>query len=150
MGLDTSHDAWHGAYSAFSRWRCYIAKVAGMPPLELMEGFWGHGFDRACIVDHDATNLARNTIERIESTGNLPIPWSALKPDPLHVLLHHNDCGGEISPEDCAEIADRLEELLPLMSGDFGGHVGDVTEKTRKFIAGCRAAAAAGEPLDFH
>lgn len=21
MGLDTSHDCWHGAYSAFTRWR---------------------------------------------------------------------------------------------------------------------------------
>ncbi len=29
MGLDTSHDCWHGAYSAFGRWRRAIAEAAG-------------------------------------------------------------------------------------------------------------------------
>ena len=39
MGLDTSHNCWHGAYSAFMRWRQEIAKAAGIP-LMLMEGFY--------------------------------------------------------------------------------------------------------------
>lgn len=38
MGLDCSHNAWHGAYSAFMRWRIKLAEVAGLPPLEFMEG----------------------------------------------------------------------------------------------------------------
>ena len=29
MGLDTTHDCWHGAYLAFSRWRDQLAEVAG-------------------------------------------------------------------------------------------------------------------------
>ena len=28
MGLDCSHNAWHGAYSAFMRWRQKLADVA--------------------------------------------------------------------------------------------------------------------------
>jgi hypothetical protein len=39
VGLDTTHDAWHGAYSAFSRWRELIAVAAGY---ELAE-FEDHG-----------------------------------------------------------------------------------------------------------
>jgi hypothetical protein len=34
MGLDTTHDCWHGAYSAFMRWRRKLAEVAGYPPLD--------------------------------------------------------------------------------------------------------------------
>jgi len=40
MGLDISHGCWHGAYSAFMRWREKISQVAGLPPLALMEGFY--------------------------------------------------------------------------------------------------------------
>lgn len=40
MGLDTTHGCWHGAYSAFMRWREKLAEVAGLPPLMLMEGFY--------------------------------------------------------------------------------------------------------------
>ena len=29
MGLDTTHDCFHGAYSAFSRWRNAVAEAAG-------------------------------------------------------------------------------------------------------------------------
>jgi len=40
MGLDVSHDAWHGAYSAFSRFRTQLAEAAGVK-LSQMEGFEG-------------------------------------------------------------------------------------------------------------
>ena len=38
MGLDTTHDAWSGPYTAFDRWRRWVAKQEGIP-LDLMEGF---------------------------------------------------------------------------------------------------------------
>lgn len=116
MGLDTSHDAWHGPYSAFGRWRGEIAKLIGID-LKAMEGFGGEG------------------------------KWGALPPDALHVLLNHSDCDGDIAPEDCAKIADRLEELLPSVPADPMDYT---RKKTEAFIKGCRAAAAAGERLDFH
>jgi len=40
MGLDTTHNCWHGPYGAFHNWRCKLAEVAGLPNLELMDGFW--------------------------------------------------------------------------------------------------------------
>jgi len=153
MGLDTTHDAWHGAYSAFMRWRTEIARAAGLPPLELMEGFFcprngGHGIP-TIYVDPNSSELALRGIARIEE--RLPIKWECLKPSPLHELLYHSDCDGEIPAESCGPIADELEKLLPLLpEGEAGGHVGDWRAKTQQFIDGLRRAAAASEPLGFH
>lgn len=159
MGLDTTHGCWHGAYSAFMRWRCEIAKAAGLPPLRLMEGFYhwtaitpdeasaavtALGFDE----EH---RWASELLSAFYCGGNLPIKWECLKPSPLHVLLHHSDCDGEIPASQCAGIADALEAVLPqLPDGSGGGHVGDWREKTLAFIAGLRLAAGRGESVGFH
>lgn len=156
MGLDISHDTWHGAYSAFMRWREKIAELVGVP-LRLMEGFYsapgGDSWEKLMNgkdIDGFGAAWPFNSYYREVSKG-LPIKWEWLKPDPLHVLLVHSDCDGEISPEDAAKIADRLESLLPVLpSGEAMGHIGNWKDKTAQFIEGCRRAAAAGEPLDFH
>lgn len=159
MGLDCSHNAWHGAYSAFMRWRTKLAEVAGLPPLELMDGFYAsldtssagiptlyHGINtQAPAFGPDSGRHMDNLDSR------LPISWDCLKPNPLHELLYHSDCEGEIAADKCGPIADALEELIPLLpEGEAGGHIGDWRAKTAQFVAGLRAAAAAGEPLDFH
>ncbi len=150
MGLDTSHNAWHGAYSAFMRWRKEIAAFAGLPPLELMEGFY---------VPLSASGLptlyfgmgTRKEDYLKDLDESLPIKWSCLKPSPLHKLLYHSDCDGDIACEDCGPIADELEKLLPLMpDGDAGGHIGNWRDKTATFIAGLRLAASKNENLNFH
>ena len=41
MGLDTTHDCWHGPYSAFNRWRTKLCEVAGYGDLEEYAGFGG-------------------------------------------------------------------------------------------------------------
>lgn len=152
MGLDTTHDAWHGAYSAFHRFRTKIAEAAGLPPLELMEGFFHEGQSS----EYSAMTYCA---QRDQFWGKyvlavrdaLPIRWDWLKPDPLHTLLYHSDCDGDIAPEDCAKIAARLEELLPILSENEGaGHIPNWRDKTRDFINGLRRAAAANEPLEFH
>ena len=62
-----------------------------------------------------------------------------------------SDCDGEIAPEDCAKIAERLQSLIKLLpKGDSGGHIGDYRDKTQKFIDGCRLAPKNNEPLEFH
>jgi hypothetical protein len=38
MGLDTSHDCWHGAYSAFMRWRSELCRAAGQEGRKRHEG----------------------------------------------------------------------------------------------------------------
>jgi hypothetical protein len=158
MGLDTSHNCWHGAYSAFMRWREKLAEVAELPPLRLMEGFYEPPSEEAlewarprdggpkCNSYHGPS--LSHWIDDI--TPRLPIKWASLRPDPLYQLLHHSDCDGEIAAEDCAPIADSLERLLPLMHGGGGGHIGNYREKTEQFIKGLRLAAERNEPVDFH
>lgn len=154
MGLDTSHGCWHGAYGAFMRWRQEIAKAAGLPPLELMEGFFT-ARDRnvagaiPTFFLGNTGELAESSIKSIES--RLPIKWDCLKPSPLHELLWHSDCEGEIPLESCQPIADALEAILPnLPVGNGGGHIGDWREKTQAFIDGLRAAHSANESVSFH
>lgn len=158
MGLDTSHDCWHGAYSAFMQWRCGIAKAAGLPPLQFMEGF----YEYMDISHEDASaavqalgfaqehKWARELLQAFYFRGNFPIKWECLKPSPLHTLLNHSDCDGIIPASECAAIADALEALLPaLPKDDVGGHIDNWRKKTRSFIDGLRLAAKKNEDVDF-
>lgn len=167
MGLDTTHGCWHGAYSAFGRWRDGLAQAAGIP-LHLMEGFYSadpsevfHGVPSRAALEWAAPReggpLCKSHygpelyhwIERVIEW--LPISWDVLKPDVLHVLLNHSDYDGEIEAEYCAPLADRLEELLPLLPSERdAGHIGDWREKTQQFIDGLRLAASQGEAVGFH
>ncbi len=147
MGLDTSHDAFHGAYSAFNSLRQEVAHAVG--------GSYGPHWLRA----HNG-ELARDK-------NGYPITDTSLDPDRFYMpdemtreeypglweFLMHSDCDGEISPEMCVKVANDLESLLPDMPEGGAGHIaarGGYREVLRKFIVGCRAAAAEGVPLDFH
>jgi hypothetical protein len=146
MGLDTSHDCWHGAYSAFGRWRQKVAEAAGY-------AVWA--------VKYDDSSVTYDTV--MIDWGHLPEnalmgEWPETPADPLLVLIAHSDCDGEIRPEQAGPLADRLEELLPALErtdaeeGAFG-HIaarGGYAGAARKFIDGLRAAVAADEPVDFH
>ena len=82
--------------------------------------------------------------------GSLEGNWSKTPDDPLLVLIAHSDCDGVIHPEQAGPLADRLEELIPLLpKGDGGGHIGNWVSKTRTFIDGLRAAVSAGEDVKF-
>ena len=114
MGLDISHDAWHGGYISFMMWRKKLAEVAGLPPLEFMEGFYSESaFDvispfnyiEICVRGNE---IAMNKIAEFKKC--LPIRWSILKPDVLYLLLHHSDSDGEIDWETAGELAKRLKE----------------------------------------
>lgn len=151
MGLDISHGAWSGAYSAFSRWRTEIARLAGIP-LPLMEGFYSHcssEWDELIKEKDIASNWSLGAFFKTVHPS-LPLKWELLRPDPLHVLLNHSDCDGDIAPEDATKIADRLQELLPLLPmAENEGHIGNWKDKTSEFIEGCRLAASQNEPLHF-
>ena len=164
MGLDTTHGCWHGAYTAFRRWRNGIAQAAGMPPLGLMEGYYGWGGieegevrEAQDAIGWDTKHeWARELFRAIAPPPGfpeaaLPIQWECLRPSPLHILLRHSDCDGSILTADCGPIADALEELLPRLPDDEGGgHIGNWREKTETFIAGLRLAASLGEDVGFH
>ena len=87
MGLDVSHDCWHGPYSAFHRWRVQLARVANYPPLDLIDGF------------------------RDELLAKPEQPLISRKPflrDSLSLLLFHSDCDGGIRWWQCRPLALRL------------------------------------------
>lgn len=132
MGLDTTHDAFHGAYSAFNRFRKIVCKAIGgsFPPhddktLEDAMWYWGDGYNKE------------------QNQG-------------LFVFLSHSDCDGHISPEMCVVVANELEEILPkieALNEEAHGHIerdGGFVEVTKRFIAGCRLAAERNEPLEFY
>lgn len=123
MGLDTTHGAWHGSYSTFNEWRTLVARAAGFPPLGEMYGFGG----------------SRRWEDTIGDRRLVP-------------LLDHSDCDGELTPAECAEVADGLEAIvdaLPTYEDEGSTFRRPWRDKTRDFIAGCRAAATADEPLEF-
>lgn len=142
MGLDVSHDCWHGAYSAFMRWREKLAEVAGYPPLALMDGFY------------DA-ELWANTFKsypwHVETAiSKLPIKWDVFRSDPLVILLHHSDCEGHIDAKDCGPLAERLAQLIPLLPmSDSPGHIGSWRDKTQAFVDGLRVAYRNNEKVRF-
>jgi hypothetical protein len=151
MGLNTTHGAWDGAYSEFHRWRTEIAKHLGIP-LDLMEGFYNKEHNPLTLLNYKypkGDELEMAALRRIEV--NFPLLWDAFKPNPLHELLYHSDCDGEIEWGKCNIIADELEKLLPeLPDEDFRGHIGMIKDKTKIFIDGLRLAYNEKENLGFH
>jgi hypothetical protein len=152
MGLDTSHNCWHGAYGAFMRWREKIANVAGLPPLELMEGFYTPLYPKPANLNlpslYHGIDEEERYLKHIDS--QLPIKWECLKPSPLHFLLYHSDCDGNIPWSKCRKIANELEKLISkLPDEDVGGHIGNWREKTRTFVDGLRLAYSKKENVRF-
>lgn len=146
MGLDCSHDAFHGAYSAFNRFRSAVCACYGgsYPPhkpgaraYRLGMDDTGEGLDPNCwyVPDH---------ITRDSNPG-------------LYLFLEHSDCDGELSPDECTLVADALQHILDGLKwwdvfNPPGGHLerlGGCHGAAARFIAGCRAAAAANEHLLF-
>jgi len=151
MGLDITHGAWHGAYSAFHRWRCELAKYAGLPPLEYMEYFYDKdsAFSLLEFKFPNGDELAMAELRRLKA--QLPIKWSCLKKRPLFTLLTHSDCEGYINWKACKPLAEDLKKILDSIPEDvdLGGHIGNFRKKTQTFIDGCMAAYEAKEKLEF-
>lgn len=139
MGLDTTHNAFHGAYSAFNRFRKVVLESIGgsFPPHEnkdLKDGYWYWW-----------------TEEKGKSKFNSETHKGLLE------FLSHDDCEGEISPEMCKLVANELEEILPYIEEyekkhPSYGHLlrdGGYVQVTKNFIEGCRLAHSLNEPLEF-
>ncbi len=134
MGLNCSHGAFDGAYSAFNRFRQFILKSIGgsYPP-------------------HSNTNLDNNRLYWETDFGNIE------DYEGLCEFLNHSDCDGEISSETCKMIADELESILPRVeelakTETSSGHIernGGFVAVTKQFIDGCRLAHKRDEPLLF-
>lgn len=142
MGLDTTHDCWHGGYGAFNRFREEIAKVLDIP-LDLMDGYYDPKTLKGYI---DQLPLGITEILTKRLVNHLPIYWDILKPDAIYILLHHSDCDGIIEIKDQIPIAQRLEEI----SDKLPVEPFDMREKAIKFATGLRLANSLNEVVEFH
>lgn len=82
MGLDTTHDCWHGPYSAFNRFRYSLGHQIGID----LDDYNGYGGKR---------NLNLSDIKH-----------------PLMPLFNHSDCDGELSVEESKSIVLGLNNVL--------------------------------------
>ncbi len=135
MGLSVSHDCWSSTYGTFTEWRRMLARAAGLPPLDMMEGYFrefafeddafndevpAHGSwlnQRSWYVEIGKEKLPIGVSRSLspamrESLCHLPLKWDYFKDDPLVLLLRHSDCDGIIEHEHCAPLAKRLLGLL--------------------------------------
>lgn len=141
MGLWASHGCWEGSYSAFTRWRHELARAAGYEIKEPTPADWADGI-YAPYVD-----IRWEAFEAKNYQGEWDSPPGD---DPLLFLIVHSDCDGVIHPEHGVHLADRLEQLLPLLDeSKSAGHITSMRGKTRQFIDGLRAAAKADEDVEF-
>lgn len=149
MGLDCSHDAFHGAYTAFNCLRQFVCKATGgsHPP------HWV--YSPTGMPLQDESGWLKHIPDLEDGYFYCGEDYTKDKWPGLYEFLSHSDCDGEIAPEMCVKVADDLEKLIPQMEKlqwEAHGHIakaGGFMSAVRKFIAGCRAAAAAGEPLCF-
>lgn len=81
MGLDTTHNAWHGPYGIFNDFRTKIAKVA-------------------LGIDYDEMN----------GLGGSK-PWEPYRKHDLFELLIHSDCDGHLTVSQCKKIARGLKAI---------------------------------------
>lgn len=120
MGLDTTHNAWHGAYSSFGTFRKKLAEQIGIN----LNDYWGYsGGGKLDLrsIDHD-----------------------------IQPLLDHSDCDGELTVSDCERIANGLNDILERIKDKPVIDHQQFTEDIIQFRNGCLDAVSKGESIKFH
>lgn len=83
MGLDTSHNCWHGSYGTFNQFRHILALQIGIN----LEEYIGYG-------NNDATKHLNDI------------------PHEIMPLLNHSDCEGSLSIKESRLVAKGLTKIL--------------------------------------
>ncbi len=95
MGLDTTHNCWHGPYGAFARFRIRIAHAVG-----------------ETVTDDERAELElwyRDDFARGIGADGV---WDENEPrDPVYVILCHADNEGTIYHRHTRPLADRLDGI---------------------------------------
>ena len=143
MGLDTTHNCWHGSYGGFTHFRMMLAEAAGY---HVIRGSTkDNQFDNRIYYPHIQLDWGHVTPQH--NFGE----WDETPSDPLIVLLVHSDCDGVIHPEQSGPLADRMEELLPNLRNKPGfGYENYYYDKAKQFIKGLRDAHEHREMVEFH
>jgi hypothetical protein len=169
MGIDFSHCDAHWAYSGFNTFRRMLAESCGFC-LDDMEGFsyasYSEALEKArAEYDPDGDEEYSKVLERIwnemiEAEGPKR-SWDEID-DPIKPLLNHSDCDGVLTPEECAQVAPRLREIVTLWPDRMQSYVElngtkvpsrwfDNYDKVQalRLVEGMEKAAAANEELRF-
>lgn len=143
MGLDTTHDAWHGSYSGFGAWREAVAIAAGLmePGEKLFPG-----------LDYDTRPVCGIDWAKYDAMTDCYGKWTEEPDDPIFYLLDHSDCEGEIKKRHLLPLADRLEGLLDKLGSEEEQWDRITSDRTKaeRFIAGLRLAASENKKVKFH
>ncbi len=119
MGLDISPGGARWSYSGFGRFRERLAEAEGIT-LQDMAGFGG-------------------TAEEGRQK-----PWDNVN-SPLVPLLNHSDCDGYLDSYECAEVVDRLAEIVAEWpENDYD------RRSAEALISGMRHCAEHGCSMAFH
>lgn len=149
MGLDTTHNCWHGSYGAFNRWRETVARVAGYLVRRVI---WDEDMPLQDFQNMQKTVLLDwGAIKKKHYQGEWAGDEKILLYDPLVVLLVHSDCEGVISVREARMLLPRLASLVPKMAqAESSGscEIGS-TRRLELFIQGLAAAIEVGEEVEF-
>lgn len=153
MGLDTSHNCWHGSYSNFALWRNDIGRIIGWDTTNT-EGLGTTSYvipegrvpEQDPLPDEEVTTDGETyTIRWSESYDNKVWlgHWDKDPDDVIDVLMVHSDCEGTIFHRFCEPLAMRLLEIAKRQDGWE-------QERSKQFIVGLLDAHDRGEDVDFH
>lgn len=131
MGLDVSHDCWHGGYHSFNTWRDTVSRYAG------------YSFD---LYDTENGKVKAPVIDwqKIDN-NNLMGKWKVMPSDPWWIIIAHYDCDGIIQKDHVKPLYERMEQILQLIPKDDTV----VYDKTVKFIEGLKFAYERNEKVTF-
>ncbi|GAB6122313.1 hypothetical protein [Dysgonomonas termitidis] len=86
MGLDTTHECWHGPYSSFNDFRKKLCSLIGLD----IDQFCGYNNNApGCVL------MSRHTI-----------------PHGIYPLINHSDCDGVLFPYESESIVEGLNDIL--------------------------------------
>lgn len=90
MGLDTSHNCWHGSYSSFNKFRYSLGRQIGVN----LDEYNGYG---------------KGEIKELTSIKHDLLP-----------LFNHSDCEGELTVKESEQIVKGLNSVLENFNEEFG------------------------------
>ncbi|HEY9369092.1 hypothetical protein [Streptomyces sp.] len=93
-------------------------------------------------------------LDRMHGFGQGGKPWESVA-TPLKPLLDHSDCDGEMTPDECRQVAPRLrqviDELWPAATSTWERNPEASLHRSNGLLLaeGMESAADAGEQLEF-
>lgn len=119
MGLDTSHNCWHGLYSSFNRFRYTLAAQIGID-LDEYIGYNEKGTKHLDSIKHG-----------------------------IEPLLNHSDCEGKLKITECRTVLNGLNLIIEKMIHEGKEPYYNFRSEVEQFAKGLREAIEKREQVKF-